>query len=188
MNPLPTARGDALPDPAAQRRAAVMPGPAAPEPTVRAVAWLEAAKGVVVLAAASGLLSLLHRDVYAIAAALIEHAHLNPAAKYPQIFLDAAAHLGDTRLRLLALGAFSYATLRLIEAWGLFRERPWAEVFAALSGAVYVPFEVVGLLRRPSWHGAALLLLNLAIVGLMLRAVRRRRAAAVTSTPAHRSP
>ncbi len=142
---------------------------------VRAIAFLEAAKGAVVLAAATGLLSLLHRDVYALAAMLIEHAHLNPASRYPQIFLDAAAHVGDTRLLALAAGAAAYAALRLVEAWGLYFERAWAEWLAALSGAVYVPFELAGLLRRPSWHGAALLLLNLAVVAVMVRAVRRRR-------------
>jgi uncharacterized membrane protein (DUF2068 family) len=147
------------------------------DPAIRAVAILEAAKGVLVLLAASGLLSLLHRDVYAIAATLIEHAHLNPASKYPQIFLDAAAHVGDGKLLALAAGAAAYAALRLVEAWGLYFERPWAEWLAALSGALYVPFELTALVRKPTWHGAALLLVNLAVVAVMLRAVWRRRSA-----------
>lgn len=157
-------------------------GPVAVAPrdrAIRLVAWFEAAKGVFVLAAASGLLTLVHRDLGAIAASLLEHAHLNPAAHYPQIFLDAVSHLDDARLRLLAAGAAGYALFRLVEAWGLYRERAWAEWLAALSGAVYVPFELSGLLHRPSWHGALLLGVNLAIVALMLRAVNRRRAAAV---------
>jgi uncharacterized membrane protein (DUF2068 family) len=147
------------------------------DPAVRIVAYLEAAKGVVVLAAASGLLSLVHKDVYQFAAMLIEHAHLNPASKYPQIFLDAATQIGDSKLMLLAAGATLYAAVRLIEAYGLFYERVWAEVFAALSGAIYVPFELVGLVRRPSWHGVALLALNLAFVAFMVRAMLRRRSA-----------
>jgi uncharacterized membrane protein (DUF2068 family) len=147
---------------------------------VRFVAYLETLKGVLVLVAASGLLSLVHKDVAAVAAALIAHAHLNPASHYPQIFLDAAAHTGDARLRLLAAGATLYAVLRLAEGYGLYFERTWAEVLAAGSGAVYVPFEMLGLLRQPTWHGAALLLLNLAVVALMLRALRRRRRRAAT--------
>jgi hypothetical protein len=47
--------------------------------TIRAVAFFEAFKGIVVMVAATRLLSLLHKDVFAIAAALIEHLHLNPA-------------------------------------------------------------------------------------------------------------
>jgi uncharacterized membrane protein (DUF2068 family) len=142
---------------------------------VRAIAYVEALKGIVVLLAATGLLSLLHRDAHAVGAALIEHLHLNPAAKYPLIFLDAAAKLQDTKLILLAAGAGLYSIVRLIEAWGLYFERAWAEVLAALSGAIYIPFEVIELVSRSTWSGAALLLLNLAVVGVMLRALLQRR-------------
>ena len=144
------------------------------DPAIRLVACFEAAKGVFVLLAATGLLSLLHKDATAVAASLLEHAHLNPASHYPQIFLDAAAHLDDHRLLMLAGGAAVYAVFRLVEAYGLYFERPWAEMLAALSGAIYVPFEVLGLVRHASWHGALLLLVNLGIVGLMVRAMRQR--------------
>jgi uncharacterized membrane protein (DUF2068 family) len=146
---------------------------------VRAIAYLEAGKGLLVLAAATGLLSLIHRDVYEIAATLIDHAHLDPAAKYPQIFLDAASRMGDSRLMMLAAGAALYAGVRLVEAYGLYFERAWAEVLAAVSGAIYVPFELSGLAHKPSWHGVALLGLNLAIVAFMIRAMLRRRGARV---------
>ena len=141
---------------------------------VRIVAYVEALKGALVLVAATGVLSLIHRDVHALAATLIEHAHLNPASKYPKIFLDAAANIGDTRLVALACGAAAYSLLRFVEAYGLFHGRAWAELLAAASGAIYVPFELYGLWMAPSWHGAALLLINLAVVGLMIRALRRR--------------
>ncbi len=151
----------------------------AADKTVRFVAFLEAAKGLLVLLAATGLLSLVHKDVSELAALLIAHAHLNPAAKYPQIFLDAAANVDDSKLWMLAAGAAAYSGVRLVEAYGLFLERAWAEILAALSGAVYVPFELAALARNPSWHGVILLLLNLAVVALMVRAMlhRRRRAA-----------
>ena len=74
---------------------------------VRAVAVYEGIKGVLVLAVASGL-TLVHKDVHAIAMRLVEHAHLDPAAKYPSIFLSAAAHLQDMRLLLLASAAVGY--------------------------------------------------------------------------------
>lgn len=67
------------------------------------VAFIEAAKGVVVLLAATGLLSLLHRDVHEIAAKLIEHMHLNPASKYPRIFLEALDVLAILMLNILVV-------------------------------------------------------------------------------------
>lgn len=150
--------------------------------TVRFVAYFEAAKGALVLLAASGLLSLLHRDVYDTAVRLIEHLHLNPASKYPQIFLDAASKTGDARLVGLAAGATLYAAIRFAEAYGLFFERAWAEALAALSGALYIPYEIAGLLHKTSWHGVALLTLNIAVVALMVRALLRRRRSSVQGT------
>ncbi len=142
---------------------------------IRAVACFEALKGALVLVAATGVLSFAHRGLYRAAAALIAHAHLNPASKYPEIFLDAAARLQDSHLLLLAAGAALYSLVRFVEAWGLFFEKAWAEVLAAGSGGIYVPLELAELVRRPTWHGGVLLVLNLAVVAIMLRALYKRR-------------
>ena len=144
-------------------------------PAIRTVALFEACKGAVVLMAASGLLSLIHKDVHAVASKFIEHLHLNPASRYPQIFLDASSNVHDSRLVLLAIGAAAYALVRFVEAYGLYGEKAWAEVLAAVSGAIYVPFELAGLVRRPTWHGALFLMLNLFVVAIMVGALLQRR-------------
>lgn len=141
---------------------------------IKAVAAFEALKGALVLAASSGLL-LGHEGLYSLAAGLVEHMHLNPASKYPHIFLDAATHLQDTNLLVLALGAAGYSVLRFVEAYGLYRGAAWAEVLAALSGAVYVPFEVANLWRGPSLLSFGALGLNLLIVAVMVGSLLRRR-------------
>lgn len=145
---------------------------------LRTVAVFEAAKGVIVLAAGSGLLLLIHRDLQQIAARLIEHLHLNPASHYPAIFLRLATSATPGRLRLLAAGAAAYALVRLIEAAGLWWGRAWAEWFGVLTGLIYVPFELRVLLHRPGPEPVIALAANLAIVGLLLRALRRRKARA----------
>ena len=52
---------------------------------VRAVGVFEAAKGVVVLIAGLGLLSLVHRDAQHAAETIVRHLHLNPARHYPRV-------------------------------------------------------------------------------------------------------
>ena len=141
---------------------------------IKTVAVFEALKGALVLTASSGLL-LAHQDLYSFAAKLVGHTHLNPASKYPHIFLDAATHLQDTNLLVLALGAACYSALRFIEAYGLYRSAVWAEVLAALSGAVYVPFEVLSLLRGVTWLNFGALGLNLLVVAVMVVSLLRRR-------------
>ena len=136
---------------------------------------MEGIKGVVVLLAATGLLVLVHEDLTELAARLVQYSHLNPASKYPHIFVDAASRLQEPRLVWLAIGAAAYATVRLIEAYGLFWERPWAEWLAALSGGLYVPLEVVEVVRKPSALGLAVLAVNLVVVAVMVWALIQRR-------------
>ena len=143
--------------------------------TLRVVAVFEASKGLLALAAASGFFLLVHKDLHALTVRLVEHAHLNPAAHYPNIFIDAATHLQHSNVLLIALGAVSYAVFRLVEAYGLLREAAWAEVLAVVSGTVYVPFEVAEIFHRVSWLSVGALVVNTAIVVIMLYALRQRK-------------
>ncbi len=147
---------------------------------LRAVAYFEALKGVLVLAVGFGLLSFLGRDTEVFAERLVNRLHLNPAHHYPQIFIHAMADLSNSRLWLIAGFSAFYAAVRFTEAYGLWRERAWAEWLAALSAGVYVPIEVYELVHRASWLKAGALVLNLAILGYMiwlLTESRRRRPA-----------
>ena len=135
---------------------------------IRAVAVFEAAKGTVVIAAGLGVLSLLHRDAQHAAETIVRHLHLNPARHYPRVFIEAAARMTSSRLWLLAAGAFAYSAVRFVEAYGLWRLRPWAEWFAILSGGLYLPLEIYELVRHPTPVRAAILLGNAAIVGYLI--------------------
>ena len=138
---------------------------------LRTVALLEAAKGALVLLVGFGLLSLVHHDIQRFAERLVIHAHLNPAARYPRIFIEVANHLTDARLLLIAAGAATYSLVRFVEAYGLWYARRWAEWFAALSGGIYIPFEIFELYERVSWLSLGALLLNSTIVAFMLYCV-----------------
>lgn len=139
--------------------------------TVRGVALLEAAKGSLVLLAGIGALSFIHRDAQALAEQLVRHLHLNFANEYPRIFVEFAAKLTDIRLGTLAALAAGYALVRFIEAYGLWRERRWAEWFAAVSGGIYIPFEIYELFRGAAWLSLGALVVNLLVVGLMINAL-----------------
>lgn len=145
--------------------------------SVRGVALFEAGKGVVALLSAIGAVSLLHHDVAAVIEQWAAHLHLNAAKRVPAVFMHAIAQLTDARLWLLAVLAACYSGLRFIEAYGLWHHRRWAEWLAAASGAIYIPFEIYELLRHVSWLSATAFIVNVAIVGLMISALRARKAA-----------
>lgn len=142
---------------------------------IKIVAAFEAFKGFMALAAASGLFLLLHKNMHDLAIRFVEYAHLNPAAHYPNIFIVAATHLQDTRFSLIALGAAAYSTIRFVEAYGLLREAAWAEILAAVSGAIYVPFEVAELIHHVSLPGVCVLVINIVVVIIMVNALLERQ-------------
>ena len=139
------------------------------------MALLEAAKGALVLLAGVGAFTLVHRDVQVAAEHLVRLFHLNPASHYPQIFLEASSKLSDSRIVMLAGAALLYAGMRLVEAFGLWTERRWAEWFAALSSGIYVPIEVYEVWERASWPRVSLLAVNMLIVAYMALTLWRTR-------------
>lgn len=156
--------------------------PAAGRGALHTIALFEAIKGVAAVAAGIGLLSLAHRDVRALAYALIGHFHLDPDAHYPRILLQDAAWLADAHLRQVVLLAWGYAGIRLMEAYGLWRDRWWAEWLAALSGGIYLPIEADHLIAHPTATNAGVLALNAGVVAYMVHRLWQRRRA----TRAHR--
>ncbi len=142
---------------------------------IRIVAAFEAAKGVLVLLVGFGLLALVHHDAQAMAEQLVERFHLNPASRYPRIFIHAAGAVTDARLWLLACAALGYAAARIIEAYGLWRERRWAEWFAVATGGIYMPIELYELFHGVTWAKVSLLVVNTAIVAYMSYALWQTR-------------
>ena len=135
---------------------------------LRVVAVFEALKGALVLGAGFGLLSLLHHDLQALAERLVRHSHLDPARHYPRIFIEAASQTNDSRLRSLAALAFLYAAMRLIESYGLWHLKVWAEWFAIIAGSLFLPVEVYEMFRRATWMRGLVLLTNLTIVAYLV--------------------
>src|SRR5215475_7792145 len=144
---------------------------------LRAVASVEFLKGLVVLLAGFGVLSLVHRDAWDVAESFLEWLHISPDTHYAQVFLNLADQITDSKVWAVAIGALAYSSLRFAESYGLWRERPWAEWLALVSGAIYLPFEIYELARKPDWVRLSILLINLAVVIYMayLRLQARER-------------
>ena len=145
-------------------------------PALRSIALLEAAKGGIVLLAGAGALSFIHRDLQHFADRVVRHLHLNPASHTPRIFLKFAEQATDSRLAMLAAFAAAYALIRCVEAYGLWRGKTWAEWFAAISGSIYIPFEIFNLLHGHTWVSLAALVINIAVVAVMVNALYRASA------------
>lgn len=135
---------------------------------LRAIASIECIKGIVVLAIGFGVLSLLHQDASDVVEDWIHRLHMSREGHLSRIFLRLADQVTDSKLWAVAAGALAYSTVRFVEAYGLWNARVWAEWFALLSGALYLPWEIFEIIARPSPLRYVIFATNLAVVLYML--------------------
>ena len=131
------------------------------------LAIIEGAKGALVMLTGFGLLTFIHKDVHLAAERLVRHINLNPANHYPKIFLDATTHVTDMQLWFLAGSALVYSLVRFAEAIGLWYQRPWAEWFAMLTAAMYLPVEIFEVMRGVTWPRLTVLIVNSFVVAYL---------------------
>jgi uncharacterized membrane protein (DUF2068 family) len=153
----------------------VKPHSVARRRTLRAIAFFEAVKGFAAFAALIGVLDLMHHDVRHLAIELIGRFGLDPHARYPSLLLHYADLLPGANVRaLVALGSL-YILARMLEAYGLWKDFAWGEWLGALSGGLYIPFETIHLVHRPTFINAAVLAGNAFVVGFLAFHLWRRR-------------
>ena len=156
---------------------------------LRAVATFEASKGLVVLVLGITLLAV-HSHFEEIVENLLYHLHIDFDRRFGHMMLNAATTVADARWWGIGAAVGTYCSVRFIEAWGLWNRRVWAEWFALLSGALYLPWEMLKIIERADWDRIAVLVINLLIVFYMLwiriqenriRRVRSERALAAST-------
>jgi uncharacterized membrane protein (DUF2068 family) len=147
----------------------------APRHGVRWIAVLEAIKGVLAMMTGLWLLSLFQYTPRTLAKQLVERLHLNPSSHYPDLFVANIGSLSDRSITLLGLAALLYAGLRFIEAMGLWQNRAWAKWFAAITGGVYIPFELYELTQGYSVFVVGALAINVAVVVYLARTLKQER-------------
>ncbi|WP_108945907.1 DUF2127 domain-containing protein [Shewanella halifaxensis] len=141
---------------------------------LKAVALLEATKGLITVLVIFELHKLAGDNIQQVVEALIAHLHFNPANHLVQEVVSKAGEITAGNIQLVMFGASLYALIRFVEAYGLWHSLVWTEWFALLSGAIYLPFELYELFHKPNLLTAAVLLINLVVVGFMLRVIKHK--------------
>jgi uncharacterized membrane protein (DUF2068 family) len=150
--------------------------PQKPPVALRSIALFEAAKGALAFAAGCGLISLRHTDLHsAVDAFLLRHG-IDPETHYRRLFIESVARATHQHEAQIAAVAFVYVLIRFAEAYGLWRERHWAEWFAVISAGLYLPLELVHFALRPRAFTAGIILLNIVLIYYLGKLLARQRA------------
>ena len=141
-------------------------------PGLHVIAIVEGVKGTLALLAASGLELIGPAPLQRWINALIAHFQLDPEHGAMAWLAHA---INPDAVHLAAAVAALYGIVHLVEGWGLWRARAWASWLGCIGSAAYLPLDVYALYHHPGWHTWALLVVNLVIVWVLWRDIRRRR-------------
>ncbi|HET7779109.1 MAG TPA: DUF2127 domain-containing protein [Rudaea sp.] len=84
--------------------------------------------------------------------------------------------LGFGPRKFLAIGTVAciYASVFIVEGWGLWQEKRWAEYLTVIVTASLIPFEVWEIFQHFTWLKIFALVLNVAIVWYLIYVLREK--------------
>jgi uncharacterized membrane protein (DUF2068 family) len=136
---------------------------------------------LVCIAIGVGALHLVGKDIDDVLGRLTLDLRL-PESRFVNFMFDKIELLDDPMLKRIGFAAFSYASLGIIEAVGLYLEKAWGELITLIVTASFLPFEVHEMMRRLTWLRTSLFIINLLVLLYLVwmlgeKAAARRRAA-----------
>jgi uncharacterized membrane protein (DUF2068 family) len=75
--------------------------------------------------------------------------------------------LTDGKLALIGRAGLAYGVMQLVESYGLFRRRKWAEWLVVVATTLPIPWELYELFHAPSWMRFGILALNVGIAAYL---------------------
>ena len=133
-------------------------------------------KGLALLIAGIGVLSLLHRDAAETVRHWIEYIRIDPHDRLIDHLLERIAGVSHRTLRRLGVGTLLYSTVFCTEGVGLLLGKHWAEYMTAGVTTSFLPLEAYELIVHPSIVKAVVIALNIAVVAYLVLEIRRERA------------
>jgi len=141
-------------------------------PGLHVIALLEASKAMLALLAATGLEILGPQPLRDGVNALIRRISLDPDHGTLPSLLNA---ISPDAVHLAAAAMIGYGLLHLVEAWGLWKAKAWASWLGCLTASIYLPFDIYAIVRHPGWASWTVLAINLIVVYVLARDLRKRR-------------
>lgn len=142
-----------------------------PRKALRWIAVVEVVKGAV---AALGGMSLAWAGPEPVRRAITHLARALHMDAQHGMLAQLSARISAGSIHVAVAVASAYAAMRFIEGYGLWRTREWASWFGAIGAGVYLPFEIIALIRHPHWLEGSVLAINTVVVLYLIHDIRRR--------------
>ncbi|HEC59755.1 MAG TPA: DUF2127 domain-containing protein [Methylophaga sp.] len=139
------------------------------------IAIIEAFKGGLALITGLSLHVLMNENIALWLKRLTHHYHLDPAGTLVSHLNTLVRDMSHWNQTWLIIALFIYATLRFVEAYGLWFAYRWTEWMALFSAAIYLPFEIYELTINVNLLSFTLLSINGVIVWYLIRIIYRKK-------------
>ena len=149
---------------------------------LRVIAIERCVRGLLLLAAGIYLLFHLNTDFGRVAERIIRSIDVDPRQHFLHRIVTRLHNLRARELRIAGIAALGYGGLELVEGVGLWLDQLWAEYLTVIATTLLIPFELYELAQHPTVWKASGILVNVAIVAYLARALRRRLATAPEGT------
>jgi uncharacterized membrane protein (DUF2068 family) len=129
-------------------------------------------KAIVLIIVGFKLLSLFGQDIHAWAADFVTRHGLDIGNRFIHAALERLVGITSGQIVTWSVVAFVYSAVLLVEAFGLWFQKRWAEYLTAISTALLLPVEIYEIYERFTWVRIAILLINAFIVWYLATRLR----------------
>jgi uncharacterized membrane protein (DUF2068 family) len=126
-------------------------------------------KGLLFLLLALGIFTLIDEDLESEFRRFIVFINMNPDREFIAALGRNLDTITPANVRFIASGALLYSLLLFVETGGLMARNYWAVWLAIGETAFFIPIEIFDLLRHFSWVVTGILVVNILIVGYLVR-------------------
>ena len=131
---------------------------------ILAIAIFKLFKAALLIAAAIGAFSLLHKNVADALMSLLNTLHVDHDNNYLHGFVTKLGLLDDRKLIEIGAGSIFYAAMLGTEGVGLLLKKHWAEYLTVIATSLLIPLEIYELAKHASIGKVIVLIINVAVV------------------------
>jgi uncharacterized membrane protein (DUF2068 family) len=141
---------------------------------LRLIAAAKLVKGVTLSFLSLGIFDLIHKDLASEALRFVQLARISPENRFVVLLLDKLCLVEPSTLVRLGVLSALYASILLVEGFGLWIGAAWAEYMVVISTGVFVPEECLAAFQHFTWFRISILLINTAILFYVVHLVWNR--------------
>lgn len=136
---------------------------------LKCIVWERLVTGVFYIILSLVLLYFLGKDLGGLIKGMLAGRSLDGDLQYIHQILTYVSGIDHQVFILISLGLFLYGSLYLIQAYGLYKHKRWAEYLTIIAVGLFIPIEMYKVFTEPSIFLFAILVLNSAMVLFLIQ-------------------